>query len=240
LWEKDGAVDSDRLRAELIDGPSAGLAFCWELAWLPEELLDDCVFAKEDAEIESICSRFTPGVLINAVKLPSGYPIGQGFRIGDAWRMRDEFVRMAPTVEGLIAFLNRWGCWHSRTIVIPDEVLKARLNLRDDLVSPPERWLGKAPWFLGHMSRTPSYPYSVLRTEKCESAIRLATTIDFLNKVKFKKCARPDCNNPFEVKSEHGQEFCQQYCAHVVSQRRNRAEAKEARKSSKNSIRKEV
>jgi hypothetical protein len=130
--------------------------------------------------------------------------------------------------KDVIAFLNQWGCWSSHTITILDEVLEARARLRDDLASPPERWLEQSPWFLGHMERIRRYPYSIIRTEKCRVATRLVTTIDFLNKVKFKKCARPDCDNPFEVKSGHGQVFCQQYCGHLVSQRRKRTNAKKS------------
>jgi len=228
----DGVLDDEHLKAEVSDGPFAGRVFQLQLQQLPEDIWDRCLTAGEPEDIENICSGFTPLVLV-ADKHP------RPSRNADAWQMRDEFIRMKPTVDDVIKFLDKWGRWKSSDTELLDDVIRARARLRNELLLPPEQWLRRVPWFMGHMSRIHSYPYSKIRTEKCEFAITMATAIDFLNDVKFKKCARPDCNNPFEVKSGHGQQFCVQYCGHLVSMKRNRAKAKKARESGKTRFRKE-
>jgi hypothetical protein len=54
--------------------------------------------------------------------------------------------------------------------------------------------------------------------------------IDKLRGVIYRRCKRRDCPRIFEVQSRHGQRYCQQYCAHLASMRRNREALRRAGK----------
>lgn len=57
-------------------------------------------------------------------------------------------------------------------------------------------------------------------------AILATAYVDRLNGLNFGLCALPDCNNLFEISSNHAREYCSQACAHKASVRRRRAAAK--------------
>src|ERR1700678_2126909 len=47
---------------------------------------------------------------------------------------------------------------------------------------------------------------------------------DVANGIRFQTCKRKDCDKAFPIESEHERIFCSQYCGHLVSQRKKRAE----------------
>jgi len=46
--------------------------------------------------------------------------------------------------------------------------------------------------------------------------------IDVARGIRFKVCARKDCQKPFPLESKHHRKFCCWYCAHITTVRRNR------------------
>jgi hypothetical protein len=59
-------------------------------------------------------------------------------------------------------------------------------------------------------------------------AIIQSIYIDHLRGVRFRICARPDCQSPFPVRSKHRQKYCCQSCAHLESVRRSRRRKRRA------------
>ena len=62
----------------------------------------------------------------------------------------------------------------------------------------------------------------------------LATVFsDVARGLRFKKCARKDCGDPFEAKPNYGKVFCSWYCGHLVAQRNKRQQGKKERERAK-------
>jgi hypothetical protein len=142
----------------------------------------------------------------------------------DAWQLRDDFLSFKGDSEAALAILNKWGRWKP----LPNYVAMAEISalqqaVRQALTSPAEIWfrsLYASPPVVN--SRSLEFPYFVMLTDACEAAIRMTTTMDLLRQLKFKTCARPDCDKPFPVTSRHERNYCTQYCAHLESVRRAR------------------
>ena len=77
---------------------------------------------------------------------------------------------------------------------------------------------------------------AVIETEDVVSSILATLIIDHLRGAKVKVCARRDCSNFFEITSRHEKKYCQQYCAHIESQRRTRK--KQKREASESQVQK--
>jgi hypothetical protein len=142
----------------------------------------------------------------------------------DAWQVREDFLNLQGDNETALAFLNKWGRWVScRKYVDMAEIAALQQVSRDALISPADIWFRSvyaSPPVVN--SRATGFPYFVMLTDACETAIRTTTTIDLLRQLKFKACARPDCVKPFPVTSKHERNYCTQYCAHLESVRRSR------------------
>jgi hypothetical protein len=145
----------------------------------------------------------------------------------DAWILRDEFLHLDVMQKTALSFLNKWGRWKPwRNSVDIDELVQLKERVRQALTSGREAWLASNDAILPMARfRLRKTPYFRIRTDSCYQAIRIATTIDLLQQVKFKTCARVDCNAPFPVKSKHHKIYCSEQCAHLVSIRRTREEA---------------
>ena len=169
----------------------------------------------------------------------------------DAWKMRDEFLRLDESNDALLNFLNRWGSWDQsgslyaveptgtalRPIgtpvpiaILPCLVWERRQELREGMLSKPDLWLSNNA-MLGAMQSRATYPYLTITDSTCAKAIETTITLDHLRKTIWRKCARPDCETVFVVESAHGKVYCEQYCGHLESLRRNRAKAKDAKKA---------
>ena len=172
-------------------------------------------------------------------------------RTGDPWLMREEFMHLPEDNDALLAFLNRWGSWsvgalsvHSYRFSMADFtrlesrpwiecvsaflVWRERKRLRDAMLATPKEWLsGSAS--LGFTASRQVFPYLGVKATTCLRAIEVTITLDHLRNVRSRICARPDCDNIFTVESKHGKMYCDQYCAHLVSVRRNRSAAKQTK-----------
>jgi hypothetical protein len=145
-------------------------------------------------------------------------------KAADAWQLRDDFLGLKGDDEAALAFLNKWGRWvPHRNYVAPVEISALQRAIREALMSPAKVWFRSryaSPPVVN--SRSLEFPYFVILTDACEAAIRTTTTIDLLRKLKFRTCARLDCDKPFPVTSKHERNYCTQYCAHLESVRRAR------------------
>jgi hypothetical protein len=89
----------------------------------------------------------------------------------------------------------------------------------------PEWWLSLPATNLVTGHTQGRFPYQMCLPASCEFAMRMTITIDLLQKVKFRICAREDCTAPFAV-TDPRKKFCTQDCAHLVSVREQRNKAK--------------
>jgi hypothetical protein len=103
---------------------------------------------------------------------------------------------------------------------------------RKKLISTIES--GVADWADGpwtsqfDLLRRPEFPHLLLWDHFSLDAIHHSVTLDLLRGVKFMVCARSDCRKPFAVESGHERLYCEQYCGHLVSVRRNRLAKRQA------------
>jgi hypothetical protein len=173
---------------------------------------------------------------------------GKAGGIDDAWIMRQDFLRLNEDTTDLVKFLNKWGAWkpnvnYAKTLVpvpgmfslrqhpdksyegkdyvLPSSIWQFQERCRNALMGRAIDWLS-SPDSLPQLSSRHKYPHFCWSVGDCEGAIRTTITIDFLNRVKFGVCARPDCRTPFPISSRHKRKYCEQYCGHLESVRRNR------------------
>jgi hypothetical protein len=159
----------------------------------------------------------------------------------DPWQMREEFLRLKKDHEALLNFANKWGRWDLETLqpvyergtprnisdyrcphfILPDQIWKLQDSYRAALRAPAEDWLSKFATLRGLEKRS-TFPYLTAKSLSCKEAIEITITIDLLKKVKFRVCARPDCDNVFSLDSKHKRKYCQQYCGHLESVRKQR------------------
>ncbi len=178
-------------------------------------------------------------------------------RSADPWRMREEFMRLDETNAALRSFLERWGILDVETLdtafvppldytmvqsggdkpmcVLPYLAWQRRARFRQSMLASPESWL-KENAVLGFTHRRPRFPFIGITAKTCFRAIETTITLDHLRRVKSRVCARQDCDNVFSVDSNHGKIYCDQYCAHLVSVRRNRAAKKQAKPVKKRKV----
>lgn len=238
-WKReDGTADSENLIAKVT---SAGVTKSLRLPLgdLSSEQIDQCLDAwsesDTDQELQRVCWAFEPRLLVpsrGSQDYPSTSSLGfarltkagliRDSRPADAWLMRNDFLRIADNAASAIAFLDKWGCWSFGEYARLDEIVRLRRAVREALTSPAEKWFAGPYSFPSVWQRSSEYPYFTLKTDKCESAIRMTVTIDLLRRVRFKICARRDCGLPFAISSKHKRRFCSQYCGHLESVRRNR------------------
>jgi hypothetical protein len=180
----------------------------------------------------------------------------------DAWKVRENFLGL-KTEQDFLAFLNQYGTFSSSSLVERRwdvEDLRCWQQLfRDYMLRSPATWDKKvgrfAPEmvdFVGHILRlsdSPSISFSwreklerssrsgpnlaIIKADNIVGAILATIYVDHLHGTKYKFCARPDCRRPFEVSSKHKRKFCEQYCAHLQSQRQMRASQRREGKKQK-------
>jgi hypothetical protein len=169
-------------------------------------------------------------------------------RIIDPWQLRHDFLHLKSSSDALLKFLNYHGTWSRITyprfvnwafydprigegnadVLIPgfafeSEIREEQTAIRNALKGLPGDWLAKSSLSFGSQSKFPHYVHT---DGTCLDAIRTSISIDFLRRVPFRICKRPDCGEPFAA-DRKGKEYCSQYCAHLVSVRRTRREIKE-------------
>jgi hypothetical protein len=142
----------------------------------------------------------------------------------NAAQMRTDFFRTNNEPAGALSFLNAWGRWVTlRNFVAMGELLELQTQVRKALVESPFDWLSSSYSDLPTVrSRSAEIPFFSVVTDACQLALRVTTTLDIIGEMKFGICARPDCQVPFPLTSQHSRSYCRQYCAHLESVRRNR------------------
>jgi hypothetical protein len=168
-------------------------------------------------------------------------------RVIDPWQLRHDFLHLKPTSEALLAFLNHYGKWSRITsprletqafydprvrsgnadvsvpgLVFESEIREEQTAIRNALKGNPGDWLAKGSLSFSAQSTFPHYLHTDVT---CLEAIRTSISIDFLRRVKFRICKRPDCGEPYAA-DRKGKQYCSQYCAHLVSVRRTRRKLK--------------
>jgi hypothetical protein len=144
----------------------------------------------------------------------------------DDAQMRTDFFRLNNEPAKALNFLNDWGRWlPHRNFVTIGELLEMQRSVREALVESPTAWLSSHYSDLpAARSRSAHVPYFKVLTDSCQIAIRVTSTMDLMREMKFRVCARPDCQIPFSVTSKHSRSYCTQYCAHLESVRRSRGQ----------------
>jgi hypothetical protein len=175
-----------------------------------------------DEMVKEICSSLELPYFAHGCETYFGKEVRKHSLPDDAWQLRDEFLSLKGDPKKTISFLNRWGRWKSLSYVDPSEIAHLQVAVRAALTEAPDKWFSTVAFPTMVNSHSAQFPYFTMLTDKCEVAIRMATTIDLLQRVEFKTCARPDCAKPFPVKSKRKRDYCTQYCAHLESVRRAR------------------
>jgi hypothetical protein len=182
-------------------------------------------------------------------------PSEQRTKPEDAWELRNDFLALGEDIDAIAKFLNKWGHWDEqrlffqpldaktssarpplfiRHFVLPDQIQECQSQFRSALTSTAVDCLTKMNIMFPPPVPRPEFPhFLVLMRGGCRRAIEMTIAFDLLRKVRFRKCARPDCHEVFEVKSKHRQRFCQQYCAHLESVRRQRRKQSKKKKQLK-------
>lgn len=167
--------------------------------------------------------------------------------------VRGEFLSIADgDTESLIRFLNKSGVWREQVRELPFEdfwrdqrsvrallTKKASKELKNESDREMQLALMESLQIRSIHFQYEGPPVLELMFSGMRNAIFISVWLDLSRDAAFRYCLRPDCPRhkpsqiPFEVKRTD-QVYCGQYCAHVESQRRNRAERKtKKRKNSK-------
>ena len=153
----------------------------------------------------------------------------------DPWQLRHDFLHLKHSSEALLSFLNRSGKWSANTrptlnsrydtapgFILEEEIWRQQAFVKAALTKDPSEWLEVHPFRFRPRSK---YPHFVHTADDCFGSIIDSITIDFVRRVPFRICKRSDCGTPFAA-DRKGKQYCSQYCAHLVSVRRNRKELK--------------
>jgi hypothetical protein len=198
------------------------------LSKLPERERKACLATigkrESDERVKEICSSLELPYFFHNGKTYFGDDVRKHSLPSDAWQLRDEFLSLQGNAEKTLAFLNNWGRWLPlRRYVGLAEIADLQKDVRAALTESPDEWFVGVAFPTMVNSRSPEFPYFTMLTDACQVAIRMATTIDLLQRIEFKTCARPDCAKPFPVRSKRKRDYCSQYCAHLESVRRGRS-----------------
>ena len=124
-------------------------------------------------------------------------------RQGDAWRMRDEFFHVKTgDTDGLLEFLNRWGLFWVYRPASLEEVWSVQEQSKHEVTRAAEGYLAnESPIALFEMRS--QYPHLFISRTDITTAIETTITLDFLQRLRFRLCARKDCRTPFAIESKH-------------------------------------
>jgi hypothetical protein len=198
------------------------------LSRLPEKEKKQCLSTlgkrHSDEAVKEICSGLELRYFVHDRETYINSELRKHSHDADPWRLRHDFLSLKGDSEAALEFLNKWGRWvRFRNYVDTAEISALQGAVRQALTSPAEIWFRSSYASPPKAnSRSSQFPYFVMLTDACQAAIRMTTTMDLLRQLKFKTCARPDCDKPFPVMSRHERNYCTQYCAHLESVRRAR------------------
>jgi hypothetical protein len=227
-WRKDDTTQTkpSHLIGELWRG-GGKTKIAIPLSKLPVEERKHCLATlgrrRSDEIVKEICSSLELPYFIHNYKTYFGEELKKHSLPNDAWHLRNDFLSVKADSKKTISFLNNWGRWVPlRNYVDASEIAELQLSVRAALTEAPEKWFDTFGFPTMTDSRSAKFPYFTMLTDASQVAIRMATTIDLLQQIEFKTCARLDCAKPFPVKSKRQRVYCTQYCAHLESVRRGR------------------
>src|SRR4029077_877667 len=168
-WKRDdGTTDTDHLTAEISHRGSTEIAK-FQLEDLPAEEWEQCVATigeEDDESVRAICSGWHRQLLVPSQHSADYWPGSEFMKFcpADAWHVRDDFLRMAPDYDSVVAFLNRWGHWAGGATDLR-KILNLQSQVREALSSPPDRWFASpVPSYPNAWKRDPKYPFFAVRT----------------------------------------------------------------------------
>jgi hypothetical protein len=149
----------------------------------------------------------------------------------DPWHIREDLLSLKRSTEDLLTFLNRYGAWagafleHQHEPLHPQtwtesEIWATQDRVKNALQKGAKEWF-KSGWTTLELRTRPDFPHFFQEFDSVSEALSTSISIDFLRGVRFRICPRIDCGSPFPA-DRKGKRYCSQYCAHLVSVRRNR------------------
>jgi hypothetical protein len=158
----------------------------------------------------------------------------------DPWQVRKEFLDLRTEV-GLLTFLNRYGQWDDSEVPQTLEEfweVQAAIGQLLDFPQGVRRFAQQHGWNreftcslhwqnpgsgLRPRCDTGRLASAVWRVKCCSimDALIASVEIDLVRGVRDRECKRRDCRRRFVPKTKR-QQYCTQYCSHLVSIRRSR------------------
>jgi hypothetical protein len=168
----------------------------------------------------------------------------------DPWEKRNEFFRLQRgDTDALMEFLSTVGVFGR--IPLMDRATENSMAQFGDAqpyqvsywptISATEIWeyrrmlegslrtrseIGGYADFHVRLVRIKGTPRTILTTTTFLDSLLLTLAHDRVLNAKVRKCARPDCGVTFSTTSGHEQKYCEWYCGHIESVRRQRRTAK--------------
>jgi len=169
----------------------------------------------------------------------------------DVWKLRAKFFALSETNDALLAFLNETGAWSNGEQVswpqsirhiheFPFRVKQVsaiweyRNRLRRALLNKAafrESFEAKNSEFPVKFKLTATTVEGIIEAFDTAQALLASVLIDAARGIRFKMCARKDCDELFPIESRHKRKFCSQYCGHLVSMRREREREQRAKRT---------
>lgn len=176
--------------------------------------------------------------------------------IYDPWEERARFFRIKEgDNEGLIKFLQSVGLFkspelpgdpdeHTSPVTDPDGLhhtarytsemaISAVWSFRraiENSLQNLRRHTGRYKDFDARIILMQGQPKVLITTCTFFDSVLLTLAVDRVQRAKVRKCARPDCEALFSSVSAHAKKFCCWYCGHLESVRKQRRNAKRAKK----------
>lgn len=172
----------------------------------------------------------------------------------DPWFLREEFLK-AKTESDILEFLDEAGQWHHDwpSPGSIEDFAEWQQIIRKMLLLRPRQWGALGGRFdrekleevvelpqLINFSWTDGGLCASVSVQGALEVLVLSVYIDHLRAVKFKICARPDCEQVFPLESKHKRKYCNWDCAHVEAVRRARRNARTQPNAGRSRFRKQA
>lgn len=171
----------------------------------------------------------------------------------DVWKLRAAFFTLRETNDALLVFLNETGTWSNETRIVHhqsvrhieeypfrmeavSEIWAYRDRLRRALLNKTafrESFEAKNSELQVRFKFTATAVEGIIEGCDTSQALLASVLIDAARGLRFKMCARKDCDELFQLKSQHKRKFCSQECGHLVSVRNKRDKERKAKQKAR-------
>jgi len=181
----------------------------------------------------------------------------------DPWEKRNEFFRLkTDDTAALLEFLPTVGLFEAGTLPFPPDAAKGEslclIRASDGhvynthfLAKTSERYIwGMQRLLMNALQNLETYkgasrdfqvrivhekkgPRVTLTTLTFLESLLLTLAVDKVQRAKVRKCARPDCGVLFSITGGHKRKYCEWYCGHIESVRKQRRKAQQAKKKAR-------